>query len=70
MRYSIKARLAELGKKNVDVIEEINRRGVNCCAPQFSDAINGRKKTETADLMCEMANDIISEWEKAKKRNS
>lgn len=66
MRYRIKARLAELGKKNVDVIREINLKGLSCSASEFSDAINGRNKSEKADSICEMASKIISEWENDK----
>ena len=66
MRYRIKARLAELGKKNVDVIREIKSRGFSCSPSVFSDAINGRNTSEIADRICEMANDIICEWENGK----
>lgn len=70
MRYRIKARLAELGKKNIDVIRELKLRGITCSPSHFSDAINGRNTSETADRICEMANDIICEWEKEKHNAS
>lgn len=64
MRYRIKARLADLGKKSVDVISELKLRGIKCSRSQFSEAINGKNTSDFADLICETANNIICEWEK------
>lgn len=67
MRYRIKARLAELGRRNVDVIREIRNRGFNCSNSYFSDAINGKNTSELADRICEIADAVILEWENERK---
>ena len=64
MRYRIKARLAELGKKNIGVIAELKLRGVKCSRSQFSEAINEKNHSALSELICETANNIICEWEK------
>lgn len=63
MRYRIKARLAELGRTSVEVIEEIRRRGVDTSPTRFSAAIRGADRGPKAEKLCEMADQIISEWE-------
>ena len=63
MRYRIKARLAELGRTQVDVISELKKRGIVVSDSNFSRALNNRWQSQTADLICEEADRIISEWE-------
>lgn len=62
-RFNIKARLAQLGKTSRDVIFEINDRGVGCSPSSFSVAINIGKAPKDKQI-CELADSIISEWEK------
>jgi hypothetical protein len=64
LRYSIKARLAQLNKKSKDLIMELEKRGIKIYAPDFSAAINGRLKTPKADLVCDIADQILREWER------
>lgn len=64
----IKTRLAKLGKKNVDVIDEMRRRHVECSKSQFTDMIYFRLPAtkRTAEIF-ECADRIISEWEEQAK---
>lgn len=43
---------------------ELEKRGIKIYAPDFSAAINGRLKTPKADLVCEVADQILREWER------
>ena len=64
MRYAnIRARIIELGKKNVDVMDEMRRRGVTSTPTQFSMSIAGRLAGPKADLIRETTEKIIEEWE-------
>ena len=62
-RYNIKARLAILGRTSKEVSDRINDMGIKCSPPIFSAAINGVQMPK-CDKICEMADKIISEWEK------
>ena len=64
MRYTnIRARILELGRKNVDVIDEMRRRGVTSTPTQFSMSITGRLAGPKAELIRETTEKIIEEWE-------
>lgn len=62
-KYNIKARLANISKKNVDVIAALAGRGINTNPAEFSGAINKRLVTPKAVRICETADEIITEWE-------
>lgn len=62
-RYNIKARIAYLGKKNVDVIKALNERGVKTNPSEFSQAVNGRTSFPKDDMICNTADRILKEWE-------
>jgi len=63
LRYNIKARLAQLGKKSKDVIQELEQRGIDIYPSDFSAAIGGKLKTPKADKVCEITDLILTEWE-------
>lgn len=62
-RYNIKGRLATLGRKNIDVMNEIRNRGISCSASEFTIAIHGGTAPKH-DRICSLADEIISGWEK------
>ena len=64
MRYRIKARLADLGLKSVNAIEELKKYGLKTDQSGFSKAISGRSYGEMADKIAETADRIITIWEK------
>lgn len=68
MPFKIKVRLAELGKKQVDLIPELAKRGLKVNPAELSNAILGRIQQPKTDKILSTANEIISEWEKADKR--
>lgn len=66
MPFKIKVRLAELGKKQVDLIPELAKRGLKVNPTELSLAILGRKQQPKTDKILSVANEIVSEWEKEK----
>ena len=67
MPFKIKVRLAELGKKQVDLIPELAKRGLKVNPTELSNAILGRIQQPKTDKILSAANEIVSEWEKAEK---
>ena len=63
MRYNIKARLAFLNKRSIDLIKELRKRGIDIYPSDFSAAINSKLNTPKADQVCDTADQILSEWE-------
>lgn len=68
MPFKIKVRFAELGKKQVDLIPELAKRGLKVNPTELSNAILGRTQQPKTDKILSAANEIVSEWEKAEKR--
>lgn len=64
MPFKIKVRLAELGKKQVDLIPELAKRGLKVNPTELSLAILGRKQQPKTDKILSIANEIVSEWER------
>lgn len=62
-RYNIKARLAALGKKSVDMIAALEDRGIKTDTSEFSKAINRAICYDKCDRICETADKILTEWE-------
>lgn len=58
-----KARLARLGKKQVDVIRELGRRGVNVTQVQFAKFMRSQTGTDRCNLVLDTAERIVSDWE-------
>lgn len=66
MPFKIKVRLVELGKKQVDLIPELAKRGMKVNPTELSLAILGKSQQPKASKILSAANEIISEWERAK----
>lgn len=60
---NIKIRLLELNKKQVDLLEEIRKRGYSHLDPSvLSKYINGRAVTPQAKSVLALCEDILTEW--------
>lgn len=68
MPFKIKVRLAELGKKQVDLIPKLAKRGLKVNPTELSFAILGRKQQPKTDKILSATNEIVSEWENAENR--
>jgi len=64
MLFEIKIRLIKLGKKQKDLIPELEKRGIKCTPAELSNAINDVDRTPKASRIVELANKIVSEWER------
>lgn len=63
----IKVELIKLGKKQVDLLEEIRKRGYPRLLPcQISGYINGLVLGPQADSVLELCREIIHEWKEEK----
>ncbi|PKM62326.1 MAG: hypothetical protein CVU97_05890 [Firmicutes bacterium HGW-Firmicutes-21] len=58
-------RIIDLKKKKVDVIRELNKRGISCHASRFSDVLNGNYPIRTEKVMEILTNTdkILTDWE-------
>jgi hypothetical protein len=64
--YSVKARLAIIGKRQTDLIIELNRIGGRykiSSASYLSDVLNGRQSGEKAQLVNDKCMQILKTWE-------
>ena len=64
MPFRIKARLADLGKKQVDLIPELAKRGLKVNPTELSQAIKGINQQKKIMNVLSAVNEIVSEWEK------
>lgn len=63
---NIKIKLLELGKKQVDLLDEVRKRGYPKLDPSvLSRYINGREIAPQAKAVLALCEDILSEWEKS-----
>ena len=62
-RFNIKARLANLSKRNKDMVNELEKWGVKTKEAEFSAAINRHADYKKCDLICETADKILTKWE-------
>ena len=59
----IKVELLKLGKKQVDLLEEIRKRGYpKLSFPQLSSYINGRIGGPQAEKVLELSREILADW--------
>ncbi len=64
MGKDIKVRLAMLGKTQVELLNEIRKRGFKKLTPQaLSSYITGRDTTPQSEVVLKIARDILKEWE-------
>lgn len=67
MGNMIKARVLNLGKKQVDLLEVIRKKGyANLQPPQLSAYINGSNTTPQAQAVLQIVYDTLEMWEKQK----
>lgn len=66
MPFRIKVRLAELGKKQVDLMPELAKRGIKVNPTELSRAIGGTNQQPKMQTILSAANEILSEWEKGR----
>lgn len=69
MNKYIKIKLIELGKKQVDLLDEIRKRGYPGLADtQLSRYINSRERTAQAEAVLDICRQIIDDWENKEER--
>ena len=68
---SIKIRLLELNKRQVDLLHELRKRGCIIQPSELSAFICGKLTTAKAETVLAMCEDILKEWEyNAKNENA
>lgn len=71
MLFEIKARLAKLGKKQIDLIPELHKRGITVSNPsELSNAINNLNRGPKGQAIASAANEILNDWEQDKQRST
>ncbi len=63
-KFNIIVRLAQLRKKQVDVLLELHEKGIKVNPTELSRFINGVESPPKSDLVLAEADKIIAEWEK------
>lgn len=63
MPFKIKVRLAELNKKQIELIPELVKRGIKVNSTELSQAVNGTNQQPKMQTILSAANEILSEWE-------
>lgn len=63
MPFKIKVRLAELGRKQAELIPELSKKGLKVNPTELSLAISGRVQQPKTDKILSAANEIVSAWE-------
>lgn len=59
-----KIRLLQLGKKQVDLLDELHKMGYKeVSAPTLSTAINKKSFEPKMQLICQLCDNIIEKWE-------
>ena len=69
MPFKIKVRLAELGRKQVELIPELAKRGLRVNPTELSCAVRGICQSPKSMKILSAANEIVSEWESERRRN-
>lgn len=67
-KFNIIVRLAQLRKKQVDVLLELHEKGIKINPTELSRFINGVENPPKSDLVLAEADKIITEWEKQAKQ--
>lgn len=67
MPFKIKVRLAELGRKQAELIPELSKKGLKVNPTELSLAISGRVQQPKTDKILSAANEIVSAWEREKR---
>lgn len=69
MPFKIKVRLVELGKKQVDLIPELAKKGLKVNPTELSLAIGGKNQQPKMGDILSAANEIVSRWEQEQARS-
>lgn len=67
MSKLIKMKLLDLGRKQVDLMAELERRGITTSPPELSNSINGNLNTPKGSRIRQECLYILDEWEKRGK---
>ena len=68
MPFKIKSRVVALNKYLVDLIPELEKRGISVCSPSIlSESISGKRKGPKADRIVSVSNEIVTEWENERR---
>ena len=68
MPFRLKIRLLELGKKQKELLPELEKRGIKANPAEVSNALNGTYSSAKFEQILSAANEIVTEWEKEAKR--
>lgn len=68
MNSILKVRIMLCGKRNVDVIDELRKRGLDMSSSKFSEALNGYRTGPKPRMILAETEKIVSEWEKEQGR--
>lgn len=63
MLFRIKARLVNLGKKQVDLIPELEKMDLRVNPTELSQAVNVRNQQKKTMDILSASNEIVLEWE-------
>lgn len=69
MRYNIRVRLAQLDKSQRELKDELASRGYSVTPQRLSAYIKGHEANSYSDIVLEVANVIIKEWENDQRKN-
>lgn len=70
MPFRIKSRLAEINRKQVDLIAELRKRDIMTNPSELSNVLKGILQTPKAERILSAANEIVTEWENEHRRTS
>ena len=68
MNSILKVRIMLCGKRNVDVVNELRKRGLCMSSPKFSEALNGYRTGPKPRMILAETEKIVSDWEKEQGR--
>lgn len=64
MVFRLKSRLADLGKKQYDLIPELAKMGFRVNPAELSQAVNGTSQQPKIEKVASACNEIVTRWEK------
>ena len=70
MPFRIKVRLAELGRKQVELIPDLEKRQITTNAADLSNTLKGVLQSPKAEKILSAANEIVTEWEQEHRKTS
>lgn len=68
MNDILKARIRLCGKRHIDVVNELRKKGMDISCPKFCEAINGYRTGPKPQLILAEAVKIVTAWEKEQGR--